>query len=198
MFNQQEIATPSNWTISPRRSYLPKKNTFSPTRKLVYFATLIAIVYTLKLLGNFLTFGPFRITLSYFGFFLSSIVLSPLGGALVTLVSDVLSQLLGGLSGLPNPLIALGNCGGTFLFGVVYFYLPCKNTSLRICIACLIFVVFATLGFNSLANYLLYFKGTNYLVYLLTQRLVQVPIAFVNSALIICALPLFRKIKLIC
>ncbi len=197
MENQQEIATPVTKENEEHGKKRINRKKLSHTRKLAYFASLVAITYILKLVGNYLTFGPFRITVSYIGFFISAVILGPLGGGIVAVIADVVSQFLGGVMGMPNPLIALGNFGGTFLFGIIYDYLPVRNIPLRVVIGTTAFVLWATLGFNALANYLIYYKGTNYLSYLVSSRLIQLPVAYLNSVITFFLIPTCRKCKLI-
>lgn len=196
MNNQQEIATPDKTIIGSRKEEAittAKRKIFSPTRRLAYSASLVAITYILKLLGNYLTFGALRITVSYIGFFISAIVLGPVGGGCVVVIADVVSQLVGGIAGMPNPLIALGNFGGTVLFGLLYYRLPVKSLPARVLIAATAFILWATLGFNSLANYLLYYKGTSYIAYMLTSRAMQLPVAYLNAVLTVLLVPQLRK-----
>lgn len=197
MNSQQEIAAPDTTRIDSRNeetkvTFAPRKK-FSATRRLVYAASLVAITYMLKLLGNYLTFGALRITVSYIGFFISAVILGPVGGGCVAVIADLVSQLIGGVAGMPNPLIALGNFGGTVIFGLIYYRLPVKSLSARVLIAATAFVLWATLGFNSLANYLLYYKDTSYIAYMLTARVMQVPVAYLNAVITVLLIPRIKK-----
>jgi ECF transporter S component (folate family) len=200
MKRQQEIAAPDdNKVVSRKETH--KKNSkpvkLTATRKITYFAVLVAITFILKWLSNYLTFGPIKITLSYLGFFISAIIVGPIGGGAVAVIADVLSQFAGGIYGVPHPLIVIGNFGGTFLFGVIYHYLPAKTFVPKVFFGTLAFIVWATLGFNSVANYLYYYEGTNYLAYMFTTRTIQIPIALLNMVLTMLLIPQMRKIKLV-
>ncbi len=216
MDNQQEIATPKNESFEAQQNEKKKedqktkrkernclkksktvKSKFSTTQRITYFAALVAITFMLKWVSNFLTFGPIRITLSYLGFFISAIIMGPLEGGIIVIIADTLSQFIGGSFGFPHPLIILGNFGGTFLFGIIYKYFPIKKYFLKIFIGTVFFILWATLGFNSLANYRLYYEGTNYISYLLVTRSIQIPIALLNMLITILLIPPMRKIRLI-
>ena len=80
---QQEIATPN------------RKN--SPTRIVVYIATMVAVSIVLKLVSNQLSAAlpqSLKISLAYLGWYLSAAVLGPYYGCAVACVSDLIGQWL--------------------------------------------------------------------------------------------------------
>ncbi len=197
MKNQQEIATPALCNIADSEIDREKscknaqKKTLPPTKKLTYMAAMTAISLLLKLVSNALSVlmpPTMKISLSYLGWYASAAVVGPLGGGIVAALTDILGQFAFGTA--PNPLLTAGNFLATVAFGLLLRYLPVKNVTLRATIAVTVSLLVGTLGLNSLGLYLMYYKGMNYLVYIVAYRLVQLPMAYLNEVIFLSlALP---------
>ncbi len=202
MKNQQEIAAPTaqNGNIAPKKCNTAATNrkNLSPTRKLTYLATMTALSLLLKIISNALSlFVPasMKISLSYLGWYVSAAILGPLGGGIVAAITDVLGQFVFGTP--PNPILTLGNFTATFIFGVIFRYLPLKNATLRGILGATAALIVGTLGINSLGLYFMYYNGMNYGVYLVTFRLVQIPMAYLNLVLMLSLLPVCHRLGMI-
>jgi ECF transporter S component (folate family) len=158
----------------------------------------------LKYLSNVLSQAvplSFKISLSYVGWFAAAIISGPTGGFGVAVISDLLGQLILSTGGAPNPILLAGNGIATFVFGLVYHYLPIlKNRgifgkSVRAVIAAITFAIVGTMGLNTFGLWLYYFRSADYLAYLAT-RLIQLIMWGANTVLIVALLPAINALKL--
>ena len=62
-----------------------------PTKKIVYFAILLALVIVLQVISNYITFGPVSITLVLIPIVVGGILLGPLAGALLGLAFGIIT-----------------------------------------------------------------------------------------------------------
>ena len=195
--NQQEIAPKSNFHCTPTTCSTYKKS-ITPTQRITYIATLVALSLLLKLLSNMLSsvipFFSLKISLSYLGWFVSAIILGPLGGGIVAILTDILGQLLINTGGAVIPLLVLGNFLSSFTFGLVY-KLKLSNRPLVILLSATAAAIVGTLGVNTLGLWLTFYKDTSYLVFLST-RFIQLIMLYLNTVLVILLLPIIKKFKI--
>lgn len=193
MKNQQEIATPKSLSVNANdANSISQKNKQSPTKKITYLATFTALSLVLKIFANKLSPIP---SLSFnfhcLMWYMAADILDPLSGGFIALLTDVFGQLISARGGFaPNPIIAAGNFGLAFSFGLVFKYLPIKSESLRAVVAGLVSACVGTLGLNTLGLYEYYGQGMPYLAYLVT-RLPQLIVVAVNVLL-------FCRLRFIC
>ncbi|MBQ1504373.1 MAG: ECF transporter S component [Oscillospiraceae bacterium] len=167
------------------------------TRTLVGVALFTAIVVVLQLLGSFIKFGPFSISLvlipivvgaavygawagAWLGFVFSVVVLITDAGAFlaVSVIGTVVTVILKGtLAGLLAGLVykALANKNQYLAVLVAAFVCPVVNTGIFL-LGCLVFFMptisgwAESMGFPSAGNYMIYgMVGINFLAELVTN-----------------------------
>ena len=167
------------------------------TRTLVGVALFTAIVVVLQLLGSFIKFGPFSISLvlipivvgaavygawagAWLGFVFSVVVLITDAGAFlaVNVIGTVVTVILKGtLAGLLAGLVykALANKNQYLAVLVAAFVCPVVNTGIFL-LGCLVFFMptisgwAESMGFPSAGNYMIYgMVGINFLAELVTN-----------------------------
>ena len=192
--NQQEIATPDKKVATVR----------SLTKTLTYLATLCALCILLKYISNLLSQGvplSFKISLSYVGWFSAAIIAGPTGGFGVAVISDLLGQLIMPTGGAPNPILLAGYGIATFVFGLIYHYLPLlKNKgfagkAVRAVLGAVAFALVGTLGLNTFGMWLYYYRSVDYLAFFVT-RFVQLVMWGANLAVTVALVPAINALKL--
>lgn len=145
----------------------------------------------LKMLGNIFTIGGFRVSFVYIPWIIGGVVLGPIGGCAVSLITDILGTFINGQT--PIPLMMLGNALYP-LFPALAFRLPGKYQYLKIVVGSCVSLLVCTLGFNTLS--LAQFYGVPYLPYFVT-RLTQVPVFVFNIFAIGLLMPVVRRYLLL-
>ena len=205
MKNQQEIATPNirkiaDSDIAPDKSCKEKHKSLSATKRITYLATLTALSLLLKAISNNVSAAlppTLKISLSYLGWYISAAIMGPFGGGVVAAVTDILGQFMTVNFAPPNPVLVAGNFMATVVFGILFRKLPFKNVTVRAVVAVTASLIVGTLGLNSIGLYYMYYDGINYLVYLVSYRLTQLPMAYLNMVIMLLLLPTCRRIGLI-
>ncbi len=191
--NQQEIATPQH----------AKKRT--PTKTIVYVATMVAISIVLKAITNSVSAAVppwMKISFAYLGWYLSAAILGPWLGGAVACISDLLGQWLIPTGGAPNPVLVAGNGLSAIIFGCVFKYVRIKKLPffwekvVLSIIGATASALVCTLGINTLGLWLYYYSSSNYLAFTLS-RFVQLPAIIVNLILFIGFLPVLKNLSLI-
>lgn len=191
--NQQEIATPQ---------HVLKR---TPTKTVVYIATMVAVSIVLKLVTNSISAAVppwMKISFAYLGWYLSAAILGPWLGGAVACISDLLGQWLIPTGGAPNPILIAGNGLSAVIFGWIFKYVRIKNLTFfweKVVLAAIgatASALVCTLGINTLGLWLYYFNSSNYLAFTLS-RLVQLPAIIVNLILFIGFLPVLKNMSLI-
>lgn len=83
-----------------------------PTKKIVYFAILLALVIVLQVVSNYIAFGPVSITLVLIPIVVGGILLGPLAGALLGLAFGIIT-IIGSLKSplfLTSPVLIVFIC----------------------------------------------------------------------------------------
>ncbi|MGN1094478.1 MAG: folate family ECF transporter S component [Candidatus Neoclostridium sp.] len=188
---QQEIATPN------------RKN--SPTRIVVYIATMVAVSIVLKLISNQLSAvlpRSLKISLAYLGWYISAAVLGPYYGCAVACVSDLIGQWLIPTGGAPNPILIAGNGLSALIFGLAFRYLCFRKLPkyvdllLRAVIGAAVAALVCTLGVNTFGLWLYYYRSTEYFAFTVS-RLLQLTSVAVNISLFAAVLPVLLNIDLV-
>lgn len=205
---QQEIAAPielkntnENESVKAVRNE-KVKTAISTTKRITYIATLTAITLLFKIMGQYFTIaGSIRLSPTYFGWILSTIILGPFGGAVVGFTTDVLGAVIAPVGGAINPLITVANTLFPLFIGLCYKYLPFKNKNISLIIGTTISILICTMGLNSYAQYLFYIAKPgveliSFPVYLFTIRIFQPVIVYLNMVLAMLFLPVIKRLKL--
>ena len=188
---QQEIATPNR-----------KK---SPTRIVVYIATMVAVSTVLKLVSNQLSAAlpqSLKFSLAYLGWYLSAAVLGPYYGCAVACISDLIGQWLNPIGGPPNPIVTAGNGLSALIFGLALRYLCFRKLPkyvdllLRAVIGAAAAALICTLGVNTFGQWLVKNSSTNYFAFTIS-RLPQLIMVAVNVALFAAILPVLFNLDLV-
>lgn len=190
---QQEIATPK----------VCKQKKLTPTQKLTYIATLSAIALICKILGNYLQFGPIKITIVYIPWIVAGMVLGPFGGMAVSFATDILGTILVPTGGSILPLVVLSNT----LFPVfpAIAWMLFKGNRFWAYPALIIGVALSalacTLGISTYGLYPLFKIGSDgaavpYLAFWLT-RLTQLIGLSVSVVGVLALVPVMRKLNLV-
>ncbi len=188
---QQEIATP----------YRRK----SPTRVVVYVATMVAVSIVLKLISNKLSVAlpqSLKISLTYLGWYVSAAVLGPWLGCAVACISDLTGQWLLPTGGAPNPILIAGNGLSALIFGLIFRYLRFRKLPtyadflLRAIIGATAAAIVCTLGVNTFGLWLYYYHSTNYFAFT-ASRFIQLTSVVANVVVFAALIPLLMKIDLL-
>ena len=191
--SQQEIATvnqaltTANHDLSAEEPVEKKKVRLRYTKRITYIAVLTAIAVVLKTLGNMFTIVGFRISFTYIAWIVAGVMLGPIGGAAVGLISDAMGTLIGGLP--PNPLLLLSSTLFP-VFPALFYRLPLKNEYLKVVLGSVVSLVVCSLGISTIG--LMYIYNMSFFKTLVTYRLAQVGVFAVN---LVCIGLLFPVIK---
>ncbi len=205
---QQEIASPielnsaqKKKSVKAARKEKESKAVFT-TKRITYIATLTAITLLFKIMGQLFTIaGSIRISFSYFGWILSTVILGPFGGAVVGFTTDVLGMLIVPTGGAINPLITVANTLFPLITGLCYKYLPLKNKNISLLIGVTLSMLICTMGLNSYAQYQYFAKlpdnnGISFIMYLFTIRIFQPLIVYINMILAMLFIPITKRLKM--
>ena len=149
---------------------------------------LVALSLILKMLGNVLTLVGFRVSFVYIPWIIAGILLGPVGGSAVSLITDILGTFITGQT--PIPLLMIGNALYP-VFPALMYRLPLKNDFLKVVIGSCISLFVCTLGLNTWGLALLYEQP--YWVHLVTFRLPQIGVFAVNLTAIGFLLPVVKN-----
>ena len=185
--SSQEIAT-----VNTKAGYGKRKKKHNMTKRITYLATLVAASLTMKLVGNALQFGSFKVTLVYIPWILSAVVMGPLGGATVAFATDLIGTLILPTGGAPIPLLLVSNALFGFIMGCA-FKIPKLGARLKLVIGTVAVLAICTLGISTAALADLY--AIPYLTELVI-RLPQAVMVCVNAAATAFLFPLMRKLGL--
>ncbi len=191
--SQKEIATPD-------KSYAKESKLKITTKQITYIATLTAVTLLLKIIGNMLIIeGSLKISFTYIGWALAGIILGPFGGAVVGLCTDTLGMIIFPAAGGINPVLTLGYTLFPFFVGLSYKYLPIKNKNISITLGFIASTVICTLGICSAGLYFYYGYNSSmsFMTYVLTTRLLQVPMAGANLVIVLLLYPVVKRMNLI-
>lgn len=177
--SQQEIATPKDC----------KKSAFTLTRRLTYIAVLVAISLILKTLGNFLTIVGFRVSFVYIPWIIAGVMLGPIGGGAVSLITDILGTLIAGQT--PVPLLMLGNALYPVFPALTFRLLPVKYDYFKVVIGACVSLSACTLGLNTWGLALLYEQS--YWLQLVVYRLPQIGVFAINLVAVGFLLPVVKR-----
>lgn len=179
--SQQEIATGKS----------KKKSAFRYTKRITYIAVLVAVALLFKSLGNMFTIVGFRVSFVYIPWIIAGVMLGPVGGAAVALITDILGTFMIGQT--PVPLIMLGNALYP-IFPALVFRLPFKNGYLKTVIGAVCSLLLCTLGLNTAGLIPIY--EMSFWQILVVYRLPQIGVFVINIALIGILFPLIRRTML--
>lgn len=190
--NQQEIATPYNCRKTP-------------TRIVVYIATMVAISIVLKLLSNTLsqTLPSFlKISLAYLGWYIAAAILGPWAGGAVAVISDLIGQWLIPTGGAPNLLLMAGNGLNAIIFGLTFKYVkfnklpPYADMLIRTVLGAVFSAIICTLGVNTFGLWYFYYPNTNYWAFTVS-RLTQLTSVAANIILFAATIPVLSNMGLL-
>lgn len=187
---QQEIATVTHPLTTANTQDIAKekhKKKIRYTQKITYIAVLVAMALICKVLGNFLTIGTFRVSFTYIPWIIAGIMLGPVGGAAVGLITDILGTLIAGYT--PNLLLMLGSALYP-VFPALVFKLPLKNERLKMVLGSVVSLVVCTIFINSAGNAVYY--GTPFWP-TLVARFSQIGVFVVNVVILVLLYPVIQR-----
>ena len=171
-----------------------KRLLITGTKRLTLLATFTAIAIVLKYVSNFVPLLTTKLSFIYVAWILAAVILGPVDGLVVGLVSDLLGMILMPTGNGINPINTLSNALFPFIVGLAVRFLPLKNDIAKVCIGTVISMLCCTLGLSTLGLSITY--GTPYFALLLT-RWTQLIVVAINLATVCLLLPLMKKIKLL-
>lgn len=177
--SQQEIATVKAC----------KKKNAARTKTITYIAMLVAIALIFKSLGNMFTIVGFRVSFVYIPWIIAGIMLGPVGGCAVSLITDILGTFI--LGQTPVPLIMLGNALYPLFPALAYRFLPFKNGYLKTILGAAVSLLVCTLGVNTAGLIPIYEKS--FLDILFIYRLPQIGVFAINVTVIGVLFPMLNK-----
>lgn len=193
---QKEIAAPDKLSIKPK---LAERISATPTRFITYTAVFSALAVLMKFVGQYLTITPeFKITLIYTVWLAAAACLGPVGGGGVCLISDILGAII-----LPrgaiNPLLIAGNTLYGVLAALSFRFTPSRSYIAKFIVSGIVCTLICTCLLNTFAIW--YWYGYNELfgfwIYFATRRAFQPLVAAINIVIVVCLIPLLKRIKLL-
>ncbi|MDE6201489.1 MAG: folate family ECF transporter S component [Clostridiales bacterium] len=185
--SSQEIATVDN------KAHLGKRKKIDGTRRITYRAVLVALALVLKLVGQVLQFGSFKITFVYMPWIISAIAMGPLGGMTVVFLTDLIGTFILSTGGFPLPLLVLSNALMGLLMGLA-FKIPKIDPRLKLLIGTVAITLICTLGISTFELARVY--GLPFKVEFVIRLSTQVPVLVLNAVIVGFLLPLLKKLGL--
>ena len=185
--SQQEIASPQ--PESEGKEQKQAKSKYFTTKRIATLAVMVALSIVIKIIGNTLTFTQtFRVSFIYIPWLLSGILFGPIGGCLVSGLSDLLVILMG-IGGQFIPLTFVSNLLYPLFIGLIFTFVKGGNVYVKILLGMLMSLIICTLGIGSLALYTFYKYNESYgfFEYLFAYRFIQIGVLAIN-AVILCLL----------
>lgn len=162
-----------------------KRNSLSPTQKIVYTAVLCALCVA----ANCFTYYPVSficISFTYTVCFVAGYLLGARAGFAVGFIGDMIGGIIAP-SGAYNPLIGLSSGLIGFIAGFVYDYFK-GNAYVKACVFAVASLIICTSGLNTFALWLMYGLGKkSFWAYLIARLPWQLLVCAANLALC-CAL----------
>ena len=172
----------------------------SPTQKIAYVGVITALCVVFNMFFEF-KFLDVQFSLTIFFSGLTGVLLGPLFGFTACFIGDLVGFLFnnGGFAYMPWIGIAMGMVA--FVSGLIINGLQLKFRGaiyVKLAIVCIVSLLVCTIGINTTAFWVLYYKGVPYFTYVFTRLFVsgQIYNSLVNYALLFVFVPIVLKLKI--